>query len=109
MPEAYPDNPTARKIFVGDHLRLVRLVALHGPVRDVDPVGEEVGHGAAAKIPEPAPVVEFLFAEGLIGCAAKPGLPIKRLLVDRLRRGSLADNSATSRFEPATTRPRLPP
>ena len=64
--------PLLENIFVAEHLRLARLVGFHGPVHDVDPVGEEIGHGAAAEIPEPAPVVEFFLAEGLIGSAAEP-------------------------------------
>src|SRR5205823_5776246 len=58
------------------------LVGLHGPVRDVNPVGEEIGHGAAAKVPEPAPAVELFLVERLIGSSAQPLLPIQRLNVD---------------------------
>ena len=59
-------------------MRDARLVGLHGPMHDIDPVREEIGHRAAAEIPEPAPAEEFFFAEGLIGRAAEPLLPIER-------------------------------
>ncbi len=72
--------------FVAKHLGLARLVGFHGPVHDVDPVGEEIGHGAAAKVPEPAPAVELFFGERLIGSAAEPLLPIEGLGVDGLGR-----------------------
>ena len=54
-------------------------------MHDVDPVGEQVGHGAAAEIPEPAPVIELFLAEWLIGSRSQPKLPIERLHVDRFR------------------------
>ena len=62
----------------------VRLVGLHSPVDHVDPVSEEVGHGAAAEIPEPAPKIKFFFAERLIGSATEPLLPVESLGVHRL-------------------------
>ena len=78
--------PLLENIFVAEHLRLARLVGFHGPVHHIDPVREQIGHGAAAKIPEPAPVIEFFLAEWLIGSGSEPKLPIERLLVDGLRR-----------------------
>jgi len=68
--------------FVGEELRVRGLIGFHGPVSDVDPMGEEIGHRAAAKVPKPAPTVELFFAEGLIGSAAEPLLPIERLDVN---------------------------
>ena len=75
--------PLLEDVFIGEHLHMARLIGFHGPVHDVDPVGEEVGHGAATKIPEPPPAVELFFADGLIGSAAEPLLPIKDLGIDR--------------------------
>ena len=71
--------------FIAEHLRLARLVGFHGPVCDIDPVGEEIGHRAAAKIPEPAPAVELFFGERLVRSAAEPLLPIEGLGVAGLR------------------------
>ena len=74
--------PLLENIFVGQHLRLARLVGFHGPVHHIDPVAEQIGHGAAAEIPEPAPMIKFFLAEGLIGSGAEPQLPIECLHVD---------------------------
>src|SRR2546429_3473602 len=49
---------------------------------DIDPMGKEIGHGAAAKVPKPAPAVELFFAKGLVGSVAEPLLPIERLDFD---------------------------
>src|SRR5437879_12039445 len=75
--------PLLEDVFIGEHLHMARLIGFHGPVHDVDPVGEEVGHGAATKIPEPPPAVELRFADGLIGSAAEPPPPIKDLGIER--------------------------
>ena len=64
--------PLLENVFVPQHLRLARRVGLHGPVHHIDPMGEQIGHGATAKIPEPAPVVKFFFAERLVGSGSKP-------------------------------------
>src|SRR5205085_12354039 len=69
--------------FVGEYLRLGRSVGFHGPVDHIDPVREEVGHGAAAEIPEPAPEIKLFFGVGLSGRAAKPLLPVESLRVYR--------------------------
>ena len=55
-------------------------------MHDVDPVREKIGHRAAAKVPIPAPEIEFVFAEGLIGSTPEPLLPVERLCVDGLAR-----------------------
>src|SRR2546430_10785142 len=46
-------------------------------------MGKKIGHGAAPKVPIPAPNVKLFFAEGLIGSAPKPPLPIQLLDIDR--------------------------
>ncbi len=69
--------PLLKDVFVAEHHGFAGGVGLHGPVHDVDPVGEEVGHGSAAKVPEPAPVEELFFAEGLVGCVAEPEFPVE--------------------------------
>src|SRR5439155_22000278 len=46
------------------HLRVGGLIGFHGPMGDIDPMGKEIGHGAAAKVPKPAPAVELFFAKG---------------------------------------------
>src|ERR1700678_2835396 len=43
-----------------------------------------MGHRAASKIPEPAPVAKFFWAERLVGGGSEPKLPIERLRVDGL-------------------------
>ena len=78
--------PLLEYILVGEHLCLPRLVDFHGPMHDIDPMGEQVSQGAAAKIPEPAPTKEFFLVVGLVGRGPKPKLPIERLLVYRLGR-----------------------
>src|SRR5215475_2455739 len=50
----------------------------------INPVREQIGHRTAAKVPEPAPAVEFLFTERLIRRAAQPLFPIQRLRIYRL-------------------------
>ena len=44
--------PLLKDIFVSEHLRLARRIGLHRPVRHIDPVGEQIGHGAATKVPD---------------------------------------------------------
>ncbi len=73
-------------VFVAEHVCDARLVGLHRPVHDVDPVGEKIGHRAATEIPELTPDEKFVFAEGLIGCVAEPLLPVERAGVDDLAR-----------------------
>src|SRR5581483_5732017 len=53
---------------------------------DVDPVREEVRHGAAAEIPKPAPEAVFFFRERLIGRGAEPLFPIEQVGLDGLVR-----------------------
>ena len=77
--------PLIEDVFVAQHERVLRLVRFHRPLGHVDPVGEEVGHGASAEVPEPAPAVIFLDAEWLIGSAAEPLLPIELFRVDGFR------------------------
>src|SRR3982751_5847530 len=43
---------------------------------------EQIGHRTPAKIPEPAPAPESLFAERLIGGRSQPPLPVELLWVD---------------------------
>ena len=69
--------PIGEEVLIGKHLGVGGLVRLHGPVNDIDPVGEEVGHGTAAEVPKPAPVKEFFFAELLVRCGAEPHLPVE--------------------------------
>ena len=78
--------PLLEHVFVAEHVDVLGLIGFHGPVSDVDPVGEEIGHGAAAEIPIPTPAMEFFGVEGLIGSAAEPGLPIESLKLDGLTR-----------------------
>ena len=79
--------PVLEDIFVSEDLRAFGLVGFHGPVHDVDPVGEQIDHGATAKVPKPAPEIEFfLVAERLIWSGAEPLLPIEGLGVDGLVR-----------------------
>src|ERR1700761_863214 len=61
-----------------------RLVGFHGPVHDIDPVGKQVGHGAAAEVPEPAPAEELLKRKRLLWRATHPSLPVQLRLIDRL-------------------------
>ncbi len=76
--------PLFEDVFVGEHLRLARCVGLHGPVHDVDPVSEEVGHGTAAEVPIPAPAIKLINVERLGGRGTEPRFPIECLRVDRL-------------------------
>ncbi len=78
--------PLRKDMFIGEDLGVAGLVGLHGPVDDVNPMGEEIGHGATARVPEPAPEIESFCAERLVGSAALPLLPIEGLHVDRLER-----------------------
>ncbi len=75
--------PLLKDVTIAHHLGRVRLHGVHGPVDDVDPVGEEIGHSAAAKIPEPAPSPVFLVRKWLGGRGTEPLLPIEQLLIDR--------------------------
>ena len=47
------------------------------PVRHIHPVDEEVGHGAAAEIPIPAPVGVLVGVERPVGGGAQEALPIE--------------------------------
>src|SRR5882762_2236369 len=78
--------PLWEDVFIGEDLRVRGLIGFHGPVDDVDPVGEQIGHGATARVPKPAPEIESFCVERLLGSAALPLLPIEGLHVDRLER-----------------------
>src|SRR5882757_9513209 len=78
--------PLREDMFIGEDLRVGGLIGFHGPVDDVNPVGEQIGHGATARIPEPAPEIEPFCVERLLGSAALPLLPIEGLHVDGLER-----------------------
>ena len=92
--------PLLEDIFVGEHLRGLGGVLLHGPVHDVDPVSEEVGHGTAAEVPVPAPVIKLIDVEGLIGRGAEPRFPIELPADRQAWASSRVNNSATSRCGP---------
>src|SRR5258708_11485412 len=49
-------------------------------------MGEEISHGAATRVPKPAPEIESFCVERLLGSAALPLLPIEGLHVDGLER-----------------------
>src|SRR5215472_2835961 len=55
--------PLIENALVRKHHSVLGLICLHCPMHHVDPVREKVGHGAAAKIPEPAPMDELLLIE----------------------------------------------
>src|SRR5712672_1132373 len=78
--------PLREDVFIGEDLRVRGLIGFHGPVHDVDPVGEQIGHGATARVPKPAPEIESFCVERLLGSAALPLLPIEGLHVDGLER-----------------------
>lgn len=78
--------PSREDVFIGEDLRVGGLIGFHGPVHDVDPVSEEIGHGATAGVPKPTPEIESFCAERLLGSAALPLLPIEGLHVDGLER-----------------------
>src|SRR5712675_1639660 len=78
--------PLREDVFIGEDLRVGGLIGFHGPMHDVDPVGEQIGHGATARVPEPAPEIESFCVERLLGSAALPLLPIEGLQVDGLER-----------------------
>src|SRR5712672_722817 len=78
--------PLREDVFIGEDLRVGGLIGFHGPVHNVNPVGEQISHGATARVPKPAPEIESLCVERLLGSAALPLLPIEGLHVDRLER-----------------------
>ncbi len=78
--------PLREDMFIGEDLRVRGLIGFHGPVDDVNPMSEEIGHGATARVPKPAPEIESFCVERLLGSAALPLLPIEGLHVDRLER-----------------------
>ena len=78
--------PLREDVLIGEDLRVGGLIGFHGPVDDVNPMGEEIGHGATARVPKPAPEIESFCVEWLLGSAALPLLPIEGLHVDGLER-----------------------
>src|SRR3954451_11466658 len=78
--------PLLERVFVRQHERMFGLIRLHGPVHNVNPVREQIGHCATAKVPEPAPVMEFLFVKSLVGSGPEPLLPVQRLYFKRFLR-----------------------
>src|SRR5712672_3621368 len=50
--------PLREDVFIGEDLRVRGLIGFHGPVDDVNPMSEEIGHGATARVPKPAPEIE---------------------------------------------------
>src|SRR5712675_2612188 len=78
--------PLREDVFIGEDLRVGGLIGFHGPMHDVDPVGEEIGHGATARVPKPTPEIESFCVERLLGSAALPLLPVEGLHVDGLER-----------------------
>src|ERR1700740_3310470 len=55
--------PFGEYVFVAQHQRHRWLVCFHRPLRDVDPVCEQVRHRTAAEAPEPPPAVVLLRGE----------------------------------------------
>ena len=76
--------PLLLDVGITEHEGVGWFVGLHCPMHDVDPVREEVGHCAATEGPVPTPAIELLCAEGLIGCAPEPLLPVQLRDVHRL-------------------------
>src|SRR5262249_175343 len=66
--------PLIENKFIREHVDFFGRVGFHGPVHDIDPVSAKIGHRAAAEIPVPAPAMEFLLNEWLLGRAAEPAL-----------------------------------
>src|SRR5579883_3420318 len=81
--------PGREDILIAHSLCFLRLGDLHRPMDDIDPVGEQVGHGTAAEVPEPAPISEFFFVEGLIGRRTEPAFPIEQVQIDGYTRGAV--------------------
>jgi len=55
-------------------------------MHDVDVMHHQVGEDAAAEVPEPAPLAELVFVEGLVLRFAQPGFPVDVAGVQLIRR-----------------------
>src|SRR5438045_5044449 len=50
---------------------------------------EQVSHGTATEIPEPAPVPKLLLIERLLGSSSEPAFPVRQVCLYRLLRFTL--------------------
>ena len=62
------------------------VVEIEIPVHHVDVMHHQVGEDAAAEVPEPAPLAELVFVEGLVLRFAQPGFPVDVAGVQLIRR-----------------------
>ena len=72
-------------VAIAHHRRSFGSGLPHIPLDDVHQVGEQIGHGSPAEVPEPSPEIKLLQGERLVRRVPQVSLPVELRRIHRLQ------------------------